>query len=264
MTLLDLERIDLDELSSALEDNSPEHEWFLDPDTGVLEFRSAYQDPSDEWDPDELGMVRVDPIDSDEAYGDMEDFISLVAEPRPRDLLERAISGRGAFRRFKDTLFEFPELREAWFRFHDSRMRGRAITWLRGAGLIADADAARAIATLQVEEQPLRTPVRDAISIARAVAADLRELYAGRLREVLLFGSWARGDAHPDSDIDLLVVLDEVGSRRRELARMDEVLWRHSLATNSVITEIPVSETELRESDVPVIVRARAEGVPVA
>jgi predicted nucleotidyltransferase len=104
----------------------------------------------------------------------------------------------------------------------------------------------------------------DAREIARGVARDLRDLYGERLRNVLLFGSWARGDAHPESDIDLLVVLDEVPSRQRELARMNSVLWRHSLENNTVVTEIPISEAEYREPIEPFILRARAEGVPVA
>jgi predicted nucleotidyltransferase len=33
--------------------------------------------------------------------------------------------------------------------------------------------------------------------VARAVARDLRQLYGERLRDVVLLGSWARGDAHP-------------------------------------------------------------------
>jgi len=39
MTMLGLDRVDLDELCAALEDNSPEHEQLLDPLTGELEFR---------------------------------------------------------------------------------------------------------------------------------------------------------------------------------------------------------------------------------
>lgn len=35
--------------------------------------------------------------------------------------------------------------------------------------------------------------------------------------EVLLFGSWARGDAASDSDVDLLVILPD-GTRRRPAA----------------------------------------------
>lgn len=262
--MLGLDRVDLDELCSALEDNSPDHEWFLDPVSGELEFRSAYFDgASDDWDPDERGLVRVDPIGPNEAYGDMEDFVERVGEHRPRELLERVIGGRGAFRRFKDTLLEFPELRDAWFRFHDARMRRRAIVWLRDEGLIAPTEGDSAISEITEPEPPVNG-VRDTIDLARAVAADLGALYGSRLKKVLLFGSWARGDAHPDSDVDLLVVLDAVESRGRELARMDGILWRHSLANDTVITEIPVSEAEFRESDVALLVRARAEAIPVS
>ncbi len=41
-----------------------------------------------------------------------------------------------------------------------------------------------------------------------AYAARLRRRFAGRLRFVRLFGSWARGTAGPDSDIDVAVVVE--------------------------------------------------------
>ena len=36
----------------------------------------------------------------------------------------------------------------------------------------------------------------------------LREIYGPRLKRLVLFGSQARGDATPESDVDVLVVLD--------------------------------------------------------
>lgn len=48
MTMLDLDRVDLGELSSALEDNSPDHAWWLDPVSGALELRSEYFDDFEE------------------------------------------------------------------------------------------------------------------------------------------------------------------------------------------------------------------------
>ncbi|MBI5487262.1 MAG: nucleotidyltransferase domain-containing protein [Deltaproteobacteria bacterium] len=39
-------------------------------------------------------------------------------------------------------------------------------------------------------------------------AARLRRRFAERLRFVRLFGSWARGTAGPDSDIDVAVVIE--------------------------------------------------------
>jgi predicted nucleotidyltransferase len=263
MTMLDLDRLDLGELCMALEDNSPDHAWWLDPRTGELEPWSESGDNDDEKHPEERGLVAVDPVDSAESYSDMEDFAAGVPDALARDLLLRAIAGRGAFRRFKDTLLEFPEIRQAWFRFHDVRMERRAIVWLQDRGVIGTAAAERALADRPEPERPATASPFDATSLASAVARDLLRLYGDRLRRVVLYGSWARGDAHPESDVDLLVVLDEVRSRRDELARMSDVLWRHSLEHDVVVTEFPVSESEYRESDEPLLVRARAEGVPV-
>ena len=49
---------------------------------------------------------------------------------------------------------------------------------------------------------------------------NIREQYPGRIRAVALFGSKVRGDDHPESDIDLLVITD---AENREF-RSD--LWR--------------------------------------
>ncbi len=37
----------------------------------------------------------------------------------------------------------------------------------------------------------------------------LHEQYPNQVRDVILFGSKARGDSHPDSDIDILILVDE-------------------------------------------------------
>lgn len=55
--------------------------------------------------------------------------------------------------------------------------------------------------------------------IAGAVETFLRRLsatYGARLLDVRLFGSWARGEAHEHSDVDLLVVLDRVDWETRK------------------------------------------------
>ena len=53
------------------------------------------------------------------------------------------------------------------------------------------------------------------------VVEHLRRQLGVRLRAVVLFGSRARGDARPDSDIDVLVVAD--GLPRDPIARLTEL-----------------------------------------
>ncbi|OIO96743.1 MAG: hypothetical protein AUK03_03435 [Anaerolineae bacterium CG2_30_64_16] len=75
-------------------------------------------------------FIAVPQVDSHEAYGDMEDLITTVKNPHLRELLEVAIMGRGAFRRFKDVLLNYPHERERWFAFRDARMAEQVREWL--------------------------------------------------------------------------------------------------------------------------------------
>lgn len=265
--MLDLKAVDLKSLCEALEDHSDYTEWWFDPETGEVEpwpSDLSSIDDLEETHPAERDWIGVEPLPSRESYEDLVDFTERVRDPRPRDLLERAIAGRGAFRRFKDTLFEFPELREAWFRFHDARMERRALRWLADEGLVDEDVAERAIDERSDPDLTQLSSPFDPFEIARAVAEDLRRLYGDRLRRVLLFGSWARGDAHPESDIDLLVVLDRVDSPWDELERMDEILDRHSVQNETVVSVMSVAEANLAEPTIPALIRATTEGRAVA
>ncbi|HEV2010838.1 MAG TPA: UPF0158 family protein [Candidatus Limnocylindria bacterium] len=257
MKTLDVDRIDLSTLAEALEDHSDEGGWWIDPRTGELEnwSRLFADDPDDS--PGERGFRRIEPLGSGESYADMEEFTERVGDRRARDLLGHAIAGRGAFRRFKDTLHEFPELRKEWFAFHDARMARRAIDWLRDEGLIAEAAAERAMAA---QADPEVTVGSSDEQLARHVARELRELYGSRLKQVVLFGSRARGDADPDSDMDLVVVLDPMDDRWAEHDRMDELLWRETLASGIVISAIPLSARDFAEPTTMALMQARDEG----
>lgn len=56
-------------------------------------------------------------------------------------------------------------------------------------------------------------------ALTDALAA-LLGLYGDRLRHVVLFGSHARGEAHPESDVDVLVVLGDEVDYIAEVRRM--------------------------------------------
>ena len=129
-------KIDLDELYDAMENSSYEAEYYLDLKTGEILF------VSEDMDDEETGKLknqieeeldRYEPIskaESFERYRDMQAFIATVEDDHLSELLEVAINGKGAFRRFKDVLLNYPEERERWFQFKDDRMKERALEWL--------------------------------------------------------------------------------------------------------------------------------------
>jgi hypothetical protein len=80
-------------------------------------------------------FLAIPPEGSHEGYRDMEAFITTVRNPRLQERLERAISGRGAFRYFKDVLFDYPTERERWFQFKQERIQQRMLDWLKALGI---------------------------------------------------------------------------------------------------------------------------------
>lgn len=256
--MLDLERVDLDELSMALEDHSPMLDgfWMFDPRTGETQYYSRDAgdfDDADDLDPD---LLRVESLPSSEGYQDMVDFIELVPESRPADLLSRAIEGRGAFRRFKDTLFEFPELRQQWFAFRDTRMRHRALAWLAENGVIGW-DTAEQVQASDSDPAVGGTSA----TLARRVADDLQKLYGERLVQVVMYGSRARGDQREESDLDLLVVLDQVDDWSAERDFMDEVIWHHTYDSGVLVSAQPVSLEQFDNAGTAFLRNVKADGV---
>ena len=137
--------VDLGELCMALDDASAEHSWYLDLESGeVLFFASDMEDQAEleerlDASPDRY--ERVPAVESWEAYRDMEDFIETIRDSHLTELLEVAIAGSGAFRRFKDVLARFPEERERWFGFKNQRLKDRALEWLEEIGVALSDDS---------------------------------------------------------------------------------------------------------------------------
>ena len=69
---------------------------------------------------------------------------------------------------------------------------------------------------MQTTYQPKALSSDQLRALSQEVKQALTELYGERLDRVILFGSYARGDFHAESDVDYLVVLndDDVKSGR--------------------------------------------------
>jgi hypothetical protein len=133
--------VDLEELSMILEGDPVQGGGRIDLRTGevwpqpAIEY-AAEAGEIDEDDDDPERWLWVECEGSHHGYRDMEWFIDDLDDPQLADRLVRAISGRGAFRRFKETLSERPELMTRWLAFSNDRQRGRARSWLATEGYL--------------------------------------------------------------------------------------------------------------------------------
>lgn len=131
--------VDWDDLEMALTANADEWACYLDLRSGEVQMVPVdrFGDDDDWPSEDEIDagleaghLIPIEPLGSSVEYGSMAEFAETVGDARLRDRLEVALDGRGAFRRFKNVLLDFPAERERWFRFRDEHLRAAAREWL--------------------------------------------------------------------------------------------------------------------------------------
>lgn len=80
--------------------------------------------------------VYIPANDADESYRLMRDFVLYeVEDEEAAAKLEVAISGPGAFRRFKDVLMTYPEIEKKWFDYRGAKQRECTLEWLGEIGI---------------------------------------------------------------------------------------------------------------------------------
>jgi len=89
----------------------------------------------------------------------------------------------------------------------------------------------------------------------------LSQPFGDRLRGVVLYGSEARGTARPDSDIDLLVLLDGPIQYGHDLETAIAAVHAFSEKLERRISVKPVDVEEYAKADCPLYRAARREGI---
>ncbi len=87
---------------------------------------------------------------------------------------------------------------------------------------------------------------QQALEIAAKAREDIERIYGKRLRGVYLYGSAARDQLTPDSDIDIAIVLDKLTNRYAELKRTSKIGSDLILETSTLIMFFFVDETDFR------------------
>ncbi len=94
------------------------------------------------------------------------------------------------------------------------------------------------------------------------IKAGLIALYGERLKGVYLYGSYARGEADPESDFDVLVVLDDFKDYGAEVDRTSALSSALSLEYDVSISKVFVRERDWRQDDTPFLLNVREEAIP--
>ena len=89
----------------------------------------------------------------------------------------------------------------------------------------------------------------------------MQDLYGDRLAKVILYGSYARGDFHAESDVDFMLVLKDAELKRlEELNRTTDIRMRLFDKYDRLISLTPTTESTYQTNNFLFYRNVRREG----
>lgn len=90
----------------------------------------------------------------------------------------------------------------------------------------------------------------------------LERIYGSRLCGVYLYGSYARGEADAESDVDILVVLEDFDHYGSEVDRTGQIGANLSLKHGVSISQVFMRERDWAQGETPFLTNVREEAIP--
>jgi predicted nucleotidyltransferase len=97
--------------------------------------------------------------------------------------------------------------------------------------------------------------------IIREIKKRLTQTFGNRLKGIVLYGSEARNESEPESDIDVLILLDNVEDLGSDLRIALESVYPLSLKWDRRISVKPVSISQYETLECPLFEQIRKEGI---
>lgn len=131
-------KVKLSDIIDAIEMTDQYSEYFLDKETGKVEWVSDMAMTQEEQEEvydrlDEHGFYRLPTSFDIHDYDIMEEFVYTLSGSA-RDKLASAIQGKGAFRRFKDTVIRLG-IDQEWYDFQSAEYKRKAARWCEDNGI---------------------------------------------------------------------------------------------------------------------------------
>lgn len=101
------------------------------------------------------------------------------------------------------------------------------------------------------------------MNILQELKVELQSRYGDRLKNVMLFGSYARGEQKSGSDIDIAIILDDFSHACTEIERTGDIVSSISLKFDTLISLVPVKENDWLKGKTSLISNIRRDGVAV-
>ena len=130
-------KLNLNEAADRVQMASSELSMYYNTETGEFDFYSEDMDMDDEVDTakfEEAPWIPVPDRDTSERYHMMVEFVETVTDPHKNEILSVALEGKGAFRRFKDTLHRV-NLIDEWYAFEHQAYVEIAREWCEENGI---------------------------------------------------------------------------------------------------------------------------------
>ncbi len=137
---MDTSKLDMEEITAALEDHSGMALYYLDKEIGnvipLAEYDHFDGDEAlrDQIDENPSRYILIDPMPSRDSFRFMEEFVESLPDGEDKRILERALEWRKPFSNFKNALYDMPEIRERWFVFKNECMRRYILEWIEDIG----------------------------------------------------------------------------------------------------------------------------------
>ncbi len=100
-------------------------------------------------------------------------------------------------------------------------------------------------------------------TLLERLKSGLIQIYGDQFKEAYLFGSYARGDYTPESDIDVLIILSDFEKYGAELKRTSALIGNLSLEYGDTVSVVFTRQREWQTDKLPLLLNIHAEGVVV-